>query len=333
MTEPLAPWLQTQLHTLLTRRGHAWLLQGPSGLGQYELALALASAWLCEQPGEQGACGTCHSCHAVDVRTHPDLCVLLPETLSLELGWPLDEKTQDKLDKKERKPSKEIRVDAARDMVSFTQFTRSGGRTKVVLVYPAERMNAITANTILKTLEEPAGETRFVLASEAAHLLLPTLRSRCQVHTLDWPSDADAQAWLQQQGLGQGEALALLRAAGGRPADARALAEQGWSAAQWAALPRALSKGDASALADAAPAQALAVLQKICHDALALSQGAEPRFFAAADLPTGPWPIQALSQWSHELLQQARTVEHPFHAGLMLEALVARARAVLQAKA
>ena len=53
----LAPWLQTQLETLLAQRGHAWLLGGPSGLGQFDLALALARAWLCEQPTAQGACG------------------------------------------------------------------------------------------------------------------------------------------------------------------------------------------------------------------------------------------------------------------------------------
>jgi DNA polymerase-3 subunit delta' len=104
----------------------------------------------------------------------------MPETLALELSWPLDEKTQKDLDDKKRKPSKEIRVEAARDMVAFSQQTRSGGSTKVVFVYPAERMNHVTANTILKTLEEPPGECRFVLASEAAHQLLPTIRSRCK---------------------------------------------------------------------------------------------------------------------------------------------------------
>ncbi|MDQ3272662.1 MAG: DNA polymerase III subunit delta', partial [Pseudomonadota bacterium] len=44
---PLAPWLHTQLRSLLAQRGHAWLLSGPSGLGQFDLALALARAWLC----------------------------------------------------------------------------------------------------------------------------------------------------------------------------------------------------------------------------------------------------------------------------------------------
>ena len=131
----LAPWLQSQLESLLLQRGHAWLLSGPSGLGQFDLALALARSWLCERPSAQGACGECGSCHAALVHTHADLCMLMPETLSLALGWPLDEKTQDDLDSKKRKPSKEIKVDAARNAVSFTQFTRSRGSTKVVLVF------------------------------------------------------------------------------------------------------------------------------------------------------------------------------------------------------
>ena len=91
----LSPWLRQPLVELLRQRGHAWLLQGPSGLGQYDLALALASAWLCEQPTEEGAaCGHCPSCHAIEVRTHADLCVLMPEVAMLDLGWPLDEKAQ-----------------------------------------------------------------------------------------------------------------------------------------------------------------------------------------------------------------------------------------------
>src|SRR5450830_564891 len=198
-SQRLAPWLQTQLESLLAQRGHAWLLSGPSGLGQFDLALALARAWLCEQPTAQGACGHCGSCHAVDVHTHADLCMLMPETLSLTLGWPLDEKTQDDLDAKKRKPSKEIKVDAAREAVSFTQFTRSRGSTKVVLVFPAERMNNITANTLLKTLEEPPGAVKFILATEAAHQLLPTIRSRCLGHTMLWPEFEPALAWLGKE--------------------------------------------------------------------------------------------------------------------------------------
>ena len=90
----VAPWIAAQARQLLAQRGHAWLLHGPAGLGQYALALELARAWLCEQPTEAGACGHCSSCHALDVHTHADLCVLMPETTLLALGWPLGEKAQ-----------------------------------------------------------------------------------------------------------------------------------------------------------------------------------------------------------------------------------------------
>ncbi len=332
----LAPWLQAQLEALLAQRGHALLLAGPSGLGQYELALALARAWLCERPGPQGACGDCESCHAVDVRTHADLCALMPETLSLALGWPLDETAQKEIDDKKRKPSKLIRVEAARGAVSFTQFTRSRGNTKVILVYPAERMNTEAANTLLKTLEEPVGEVRFVLATDAAHQLLPTIRSRCQTHAMVWPDEGHALEWLMAQDVARGadheQARVWLQAAGGRPDDAIAWAASGLQGAAWGDLPRALARGDWALLSEWPPAQQLAVLQKLCHDLMARAAGAPARFFPEDQLPATPrWG--ALAQWSRELMTAARSVEHPYNAGLMQEAWAARTRQVLASTA
>jgi DNA polymerase-3 subunit delta' len=327
----LSPWLRKPLAELLRQRGHAWLLQGASGLGQYELGLALAAAWLCEERDEEkgeGACGHCPSCHAIQVRTHADLCVLMPEVAMQELGWPLDEKAQADIDDKKRKPSREIRVEAMRDAVGFAQRTSARGRGKVVLVYPAERMNTITANTLLKTLEEPVGEIRFVLATEAAWQLLPTIRSRCLGFTLPWPADDEARDWLVAQGVPAADAPALLRAAGGRPSDALRLAGQGPSPKAWALLPKAMSRGDVSALADHAPAQAIGMLQKLCHDLMAAASGAAPRFFEATDLPPVPSGV-ALARWSKSLANAAKTAEHPFNGGLMLEALVSEARSTL----
>ena len=365
-SRPMAPWLQTQLENLLRQRGHAWLLSGPSGLGQFEMALALATAWLCEQPTAQGACGHCGSCHAVEVHTHADLCMLLPETLSLSLGWPLDEKTQDDLDGKKRKPSKEIKVDAAREAVSFTQFTRSRGTTKVIVVFPAERMNHITANTLLKTLEEPPGAVKFILATDAAHQLLPTIRSRCIGHTMVWPDFEQALSWLGSETaptdsadnrrqkpvrLPDGADLkTLMLRAGGRPADVLSWVQNSSAtdaAQQWQDFPKAMLRGDTGALANWPAALAVDALQKLCHDMWALKVGAAPRFFSARDLPLTPEKtpmktglasqnpmepsLHALASWSRDLNAIARTAEHPYNPGLLIESLVSRAKTALTA--
>ena len=106
-----------------------------------------------------------------------------------------------------------------------------------------------------------------------------------------------------------------------------------------------MARGDVSALTDWAPAQVVDALQKLCHDVLALRMGAAPRFFSVQDLPALPSArpgntptvavkasVQALSSWSKELNAIARTVEHPYHPGLLLESLVSRARGALNAR-
>lgn len=333
MTTP--PWIAAQVRQLLAQRGHAWLLHGPSGLGQYELALALAASWLCEQAAvAQGveasaACGVCGSCHAIKVRAHADLCVLMPELTMLEFGWPLGDKAQAELDEKKRKPSKEIRVDAMRDAVEFSQRTSARGRGKVILVFPAESMNAIAANTLLKTLEEPAGELKFVLASESAHQLLPTIRSRCMAHTMCWPDAVQSQQWLESSGVSPAQAALLLKAAGGRPAEALHFVASGRDPAAWSALPAALCRGDVLFFKDWGAAQLIDALQKLCHDLLACRVGALPRFFCEDDLALEAPSVRVLLEWSKALVQSMRTMDHPFHPGLMHEALVGQAQTVL----
>lgn len=328
---PLAPWIAEQRDLLLAQRGHAWLLQGPSGLGQFSLAMAMVRAWLCDAPTPQGACGHCASCHAIEVHAHTDLCVLMPETEMLALGWPLPEKAQADIDDKKRKPSQEIRVDAMRDAVEFTQRTSGRGKGKAVLVYPAEKMNAVTANALLKTLEEPPGDARFVLATEAAHQLLPTIRSRCLAHTMQWPDTASARNWLVAQDVPADQVDALLQAAGGRPDDALAQMEAGRSPQVWKKLPKDLANGQPGALSSLSAPEVVDALQKLCHDLLMLRVGATPRFFEAADLPAPP-TLAVLARWSKALTQSMRTASHPFNQGLMLEALVAQAASVLQSR-
>lgn len=329
--QPRAPWLARQLTRLLAQRGHAWLLHGPSGLGQYELALNMARAWLCERPTADGACAACPSCHAIDVHTHADLFALMPETVMLELQWPLDEKAQKEIDDKKRKPSKEIRIDALRAAIEFSQRTSAGGRGKAVLVYPAERMNAISANGLLKTLEEPAGDVKFVLATEGAQQLMPTIRSRCLSHAMAWPETQELMPWFAAHGVEPAQAETWLLAAGGRPGDALALARSQRDAGDWALLPKALQRGDIRAMQGWSPSEIVVALLKVCHDMQLHQQGAPPRFFRAQDLPT-PGRFDVLSQWGRDLARAMRSMEHPFNPALMHEALLSQAKNALNSR-
>ena len=325
------PWLEMPLiNALATARSHALLVQGPAGVGQFDLAMLLAQAWLCETPvAPTGvACGQCASCRLFQARTHPDFQLLVPEALREALGLPpanADENGEAKASK--TKPSKEIKVDAVRATLAFAQGTSARGRAKVVVVYPAESLNHVAANTLLKTLEEPAGQLRFVLASTAPEALLPTIRSRCQAFPLGLPQRDAALAWLAGQGVDTPEVL--LEAAGGRPQEARDWYVAGLRANAWQQLPQRLARGDAQALADWPPPRAIDALQRLCHDLLRRVHAAPPTYFAIAALPA-PTLAAPLLAWESVLRRAARHAEHPLNAGLLIESLFAQGQSALR---
>ncbi|GAP34708.1 hypothetical protein [Piscinibacter sakaiensis] len=334
------PWLAAPLQLALQRqRGHALLVTGPADAGPFAFGLALARAWLCEAPpapdGEplapaRPACGHCAGCRLGAAGTHPDLRLLLPDALREAWGWAAEEGGEARASK--AKPSREIKVDAVRAAVAFAQSTASRGRSKVVLVHPAEDMNGIAANALLKTLEEPPGAARFILCSAAPAALLPTIRSRCQAVPLAPPPPDQALAWLAGQGIAQPEVL--LAAAGGQPLRALQRAHDGLQAAAWTQLPRELAAGRPGVLAGWALPQVVEALQMLCHDLMCRAAGASPRYFPAealARLPAGGGAA-ALARhgaWLRELQRLARHAGHPFSPALAVEALVARAREAL----
>lgn len=328
------PWLADPLtQALASARSHALLVQGPAGVGQFELGLLLAQSWLCEapQPGTQWACGHCASCRLFHSHTHPDFQLLLPDALRESLGWDADEGEGGGSAKESKtKPSREIKVDAVRAMLGFAQATSARGRAKVVLLHPAEALNTVAANALLKTLEEPAGQLRFVLSCASPESLLPTIRSRCQPLPLALPPQALALAWLREQGVDQPEVL--LNAAGGRPQEARDWAEAGLKAAAWLALPGRVARGELAAISDWPVPRAIDALQRLCHDLLRRAHGAAPSYFPAESLAT-PREAQPLLAWSRALQQAARHAEHPLNAGLLMESLLLQGQAALQQSA
>jgi DNA polymerase III subunit delta' len=329
------PWLAAPLHAALaTQRSHALLVQGPRGVGQFELSLALAQGWLCETPSPPRPCGQCAACKLVQAHSHPDLLVLLPEALREPLGWTMaseDESasaaSSDKSSK--RKPSKDIRIDEVRLAVAFAQTTSARGRGKVIVLHPVERMNMASANALLKTLEEPAGSARLVLSTSAPQALLPTIRSRCQAVPLQLPEADMATQWLAAQSVLQPDVL--LAAAGGQPQEALQWAGEGVDAATWLALPRQLARAETGALATWPLPRVIDMLQKLCHDLLRQAVGSQPRYFPAAALVSGA-PLGKLNRWSLALQAQVHHAEHPWNVALMVDALVAQARTAMAAE-
>jgi DNA polymerase-3 subunit delta' len=310
------PWLRDALaQAQRLTRSHALLLHAGVATGQFELALALAQGWLCEQPG-RAPCGRCTSCRLVRQRTHPDLRVVVPEAMRVELDWLTDD---DPLLKAGAKPSREIKVEQVRDAIEWSQRSAGSQRGRALVLYPAQALNMASANALLKTLEEPPGALRVVMAGGDPERLLPTIRSRVQRLALKNPDAASALAWLEAQGVSGG--ATALAVAGGSPIAARSLLEAGLGEADLQGLPRAVARGDAPMLAGKPLALAIDLLLRIAHDAMAQAAGAAPRFFEAEHMPPAAL-LSALQGWREELLRAARHDEHPWNASLLLEALV-----------
>ena len=328
------PWLAAPLASALReQRGHALLVHGAEGAGQFDFAIALARAWLCETPAAerpQGlACGHCESCHlAAADQVHPDLCVLLPEALHLALGWRQKTDEAESADGK-KKPSDWISIRQVRAAIEFSTLTRSRGQLKVVVIHPAERMPQAAASALLKLLEEPQGGQRFVLACGDATALMPTVRSRCHAVALPAPDPMQAAQWLADAGLA--EAPMLLAASGGQPLAALQRHALGLDGALWARLPALVAAGDAQPLGKLPVALVIESLQKLCHDAMLTACGAAPRYFPATSLsPVAD--LRSLTDWGQALRRVGRHADHPWNAGLMLESLVLQGQRALRAE-
>lgn len=327
-------WLDEPLARGLSMRAHALLLHASGALGQFDLALALSRAWLCETTANGRACGQCAACRLMHAHSHPDFHLLLPDALRAPLGWSsVSTETSDDGDGKTKaKPSREIRIDALRAAIDWSQRTSARGGVKVLVIHPAEAMNQVTANALLKTLEEPPGRLRLLLTAADPEALLPTVRSRCQRVRIATPSAIAGSAWLADQGVA--DADVLLAASGGQVHAALALHEEGVSGSAWARVPDAVRRGDAGAVSTWPVSRLVDALHKLCHDLQTLQSGGMPRFFSATALASAARPalprLPALVAWQRELLRAARHDEHPWNASLRVEALVAQAAALWQ---
>lgn len=195
----LYPWLSGHWSFFMQRLeadklAHALMIEGPSGVGKTALARTMVARLLCNED-QPVACGQCRSCQLLVGGAHPDYFDLQPE-----------------------EKSKIIKVDQVRALIGKLDLTTSISERKVAYIHPAEVMNAAAANALLKSLEEPAGNTVLILVSDNPGRLPVTIRSRCQAISISQPDTRIVQKWLEQvSGSPKEQVEAALLAAGGSP--------------------------------------------------------------------------------------------------------------------
>jgi DNA polymerase-3 subunit delta' len=193
------PWLDGHWSFFIrrledSRLAHALMIEGSSGNGKTALARAMVARLLCRE-NQSWACGHCRSCSLLKGAAHPDYFELQPE-----------------------EDSEVIKVAQVRGLIAKLDLTTSISTRKVAYIHPAECMNGAAANALLKSLEEPAGDTVLILVTDSPGKLPITIRSRCQAISVNQPDGEVVLDWLANSSDRPKEELfAALQAAGGSP--------------------------------------------------------------------------------------------------------------------
>jgi len=325
---------------LAARSSGAILLYGPAGVGKLALARRLAAALLCENRSPSGdACGTCVACRWIASGSHPDLLAVRPEAVQIAEGLEAEgdaggeEEDGPGPDKKgKRAPSKEIRIEQIRKLGEALTVSSHRGGARVVLLYPGEALNQASGNALLKILEEPPADTLFLLVSDRAERILPTVRSRCRQLALALPPSEVALAWLIAQGVE--DAARLLAGSGGAPlaalANVEAEAELGALHAQLlealGAPERASPVRTAERLVGVEPVIVVGWLLRWVHDCISYRLAQRIRYHPMEGSRLAAVAARALPQrllaYQRELAAQRRVAEHPLNKRLFLESLL-----------
>jgi len=188
--------LQGQKGAAVAGMTHAWLITGPPGSGRSNAGRAFAAGLQC---GLQG-CGECTTCRTVLTGAHPDVSLIRTELLS-------------------------IRVAEIRELIRRAAMSPTQRRWQVLVVEDADRLTEQAADALLKSIEEPAARTVWVLCAPTVEDVVPTIRSRCRLLVLRTPpAGAVAEMLARRDGVEPELAGFAARAAQGHIGRARALA-------------------------------------------------------------------------------------------------------------
>ena len=277
---------------------HAYLFDGPPGVGKRGAAFGLAMALNCPVAPGSG-CGACEVCRRIDTGIHPDVPSFGPSG-----------------------PGGQIVIDDARTVQALARSRPHEAAARVIVIDDADAMNPNAANCLLKTLEEPLARNHLVLCSSAPERLLPTIRSRTQSVRFRPLPVAQLLDIARRQGIPDGRAEIAAALADGSAARLFAVAAEddgGATAQALAALRAAVTAQGASPVFDFAAAQAseksgkagkddlgrlLDLTARLYRDAIALAAGA-PELAVLRDAASGDGGAHALAAIGVERLNRA----------------------------
>jgi DNA polymerase-3 subunit delta' len=306
---------------------HAYRFEGPSGVGKEMAAFAFAQALVCTTPPPDGrafhGCGQCSACtRAVTFSSEPPTVPLHPDVVVIERGLYPPEALR-----RNRPELQEISVDQIRRLVlERASFPPHEGRSRVFIVRRAHELSLAAANALLKTLEEPLGNTYFVLLTDRGSELLPTILSRTQIIRFGPLPEALVRSILEQQGMAPEVAQMAAELSGGSAGAAMVLADPEATKERRAFIESALTAlrggdlGPAVALSDARARDKETLRDRL--SALAAHFARVGRSVVADD------PARAArAARGHGVVAQAiDELERNGSPALVLEAMVARLR-------
>ena len=136
------------------RLSHAYLFSGLRGSGKTSTARIMAKALLCENGPTSKPCETCSHCVSTNNNSHLDVI--------------------------EMDAASNRGIDDIKDLIEHTKYKPSSARFKVFIIDEVHMLTTAAFNALLKTLEEPPGFVKFILATTDALKLPATILSRTQ---------------------------------------------------------------------------------------------------------------------------------------------------------
>ena len=173
----LIPWFEGNKNTFKkTSNHHAYIFEGPKGIGKKSFTLEIAKGFLCNSKPNIEICNECQSCHLFDESNHPDY---YPITT-------IEEK-------------KQISINQVREIQEPLYESSFLGSNKIFLFHPLEKLTREAFDSLLKNLEEPPSNSIFLLVSHRYQTLPSTIKSRCIQVNMQIPEKDQIRKWLENQ--------------------------------------------------------------------------------------------------------------------------------------